>query len=77
MGTSTLVVAKAQVEVMHQGGVGGVIPHGQAVTVGHWCTGDQVLPRGHPATVGHQAAGVITITGIIVIVGQHYCGVHN
>ena len=56
-------VSEAQVEVMHQGGVGGVVPHGQTVAAGHtWCCGDQGLtipciPRGHPATVGHQ--GVI------------------
>ena len=68
-------VAEAQVEVMHQRGVGGVVPHGQAMAAGHRCGGDQVLPRGHPATVGHH--GVITLTGIIVVVGQHYRGVHN
>ena len=28
-------VAETQVEVVHQGGVGGVIPHGQAVAAGH------------------------------------------
>ena len=28
-------VSEAQVEVVHQGGVGGVVPHGQAVAAGH------------------------------------------
>ena len=54
-------MSEAQVEVVHQGGVGGVVPHGQAVAAGHiWCGGDQLvtiprLPRGHPAAVGHQS----------------------